>query len=68
MGARISHRQKSGPSKFESVKLMKICDVINFVCYSKLDYTYLDEFFIILCTFSENRTYLLFSFYFQFTF
>lgn len=25
------HRQKSGPSKFESVKLMKICDVINFV-------------------------------------
>lgn len=56
MGARIIHRQKSGPSKFESVKLMKICDGINFVCYIKLDYTYLDGFSIILCTFSENRT------------
>lgn len=56
MGARIIHRQKSGPSKFESVKLMKICGGINFVCYSTLDYTYLDGFSIILCTFSENRT------------
>lgn len=46
MGARIIHRQKSEPSKFESVKLMKICDGINFVCYIKLDYTYLDGFSI----------------------
>lgn len=44
MGARIIYRQKTGPLKFESVKLMKICDGINFVCYSKLDYTYLDGF------------------------
>lgn len=56
MGARIIHRQKSGPSKFESVKLMKLCDGINFVCYIKLDYTYLDGFSIILCRFSENLT------------
>lgn len=56
MGAQIIHRQKSGPSKLESVKLMEICDGINFVCYSKLDYTNLDRFSIVLCTFSENRT------------
>lgn len=56
MGARIIHRRKSGLSKFESVKLMKIGDVIHFVCYIRLDYTYLDGFSIILCTFSENCT------------